>query len=154
MGFMKLISANVGCPNCGGVMTPAVVCCRACELEVKGNFEVNEFARLSAEELHFLRIFVHTEGSIREMESALGVSYPTIKARLAKLKAALSGDGAASAARRESSAPARRAGAKARAVEVLKELEAGRITIEEAAERIRADGEDAREVTPGEEAQR
>ena len=36
--------------------------------------------------MHFLRIFVHSEGKIREIEKALGVSYPTVKARLTNLK--------------------------------------------------------------------
>ena len=64
-------------------MRSAVLACDACDLRVEARFFGNEFAALSDEDLHFLRIFIHTEGRIRDMESALGVSYPTVKARLA-----------------------------------------------------------------------
>jgi hypothetical protein len=59
------------------------------DARVDGEFALNEFARLSADDLQFLRLFVHLEGRIRDMESALGVSYPTIKARIAALKRTL-----------------------------------------------------------------
>jgi hypothetical protein len=50
---------------------------------------MNEFAALGPEHLQFLRIFILNEGRIRDMEAALGVSYPTIKARIKDLKAVL-----------------------------------------------------------------
>jgi len=79
------------CPTCQSELTITAVSCRPCDLRLEGQFTWehrpgNEFALLPDEDLHFLRIFVHCEGSIREMESALGVSYPTIKSRLAKLR--------------------------------------------------------------------
>ncbi|MEJ2130624.1 MAG: DUF2089 family protein [Gammaproteobacteria bacterium] len=80
---------NVSCPSCGQPMAPCVLECTACELRLEGSFRQNEFAGLEAEYLHLLRIFVTCEGRIREMEAALGVSYPTVKARIADLKARL-----------------------------------------------------------------
>ena len=74
------------CPNCQRSLSPRVMACQSCELEIKGPFELNEFARLDAESLHFLRVFVHCEGHIRDMERALGISYPTIKAKVSSLK--------------------------------------------------------------------
>lgn len=111
-------------------MLPVVLKCESCELKVEGSFGLNEFAGLSEEDLHFLRIFVHCEGRIRDMESALGVSYPTIKGKLAKLKEALGTKSEAQAkaeVRREDS------------MEVLKKLEAGEVSFEEAKKRIRRD---------------
>jgi hypothetical protein len=75
-------------------LTIAALECKPCELRLEGHFVTepptgNEFSNLPDEDLHLLRIFVHCEGSIREMESALGVSYPTIKSRLAKLRESL-----------------------------------------------------------------
>jgi hypothetical protein len=151
---MKFIPSNIGCPNCQGAMVPVVVRCEACALEVKGSFRLNEFATLSPEDLHFLRIFVHCEGRIREMESALGVSYPTIKARLAKLKQALgetageegiapetSSMSAGKDLHHSSAAPAdaARQEIKAEAAEVLRDLEAGRVSFGEAMKRIRGE---------------
>jgi hypothetical protein len=80
---------QVRCPGCQGALVPTALHCAACDLTVTGRFSQNEFAGLGEEDLHFLRIFVLTEGRIRDMESALGVSYPTIKARMAQLKGAL-----------------------------------------------------------------
>lgn len=67
-------------------MTPAALACTSCGLRVEGTFLSNEFALLDADDLQLLRIFVYCEGSIRGMEAALGVSYPTVKARIATLR--------------------------------------------------------------------
>lgn len=81
------MTTDLKCPNCAGLMRPVAMICEPCHVRVEGRFDpANEFARLSRDELHLLRIFVHTEGSIREMESALGISYPTVKQRLAALR--------------------------------------------------------------------
>lgn len=45
-----------------------------------------EFDGLGADELHFMRVFIMCEGKIKEVEKALGVSYPTVKSKLASLK--------------------------------------------------------------------
>jgi hypothetical protein len=63
--------------------------CPSCDIQVRGHYRENEFARLQPDLLHFLRIFIVCEGKIRDMERALGVSYPTVKARLSLLKDAL-----------------------------------------------------------------
>ena len=92
---MKLIDSNLACPSCHSALQPKLLVCPACDIKVEGPFQLNEFATLDPEDLHFLRIFVRSEGRIREMESALGLSYPTIRGRLAALKRKLSGDTAA-----------------------------------------------------------
>lgn len=56
---------------------------------MEGDFTANRLSGLPPEHLQFIQLFIHCEGSIREMEKALGVSYPTVKARLAAVKAAL-----------------------------------------------------------------
>ena len=49
---------------------------------------MNEFALLPKEHLDFLRLFVKTRGNLKEVERILGVSYPTVRARLdARLEA-------------------------------------------------------------------
>ena len=91
---MKQISADILCPTCKGPLYPCVLECRECGIKIEAQFEGSEFAKLSPDEFHFLRIFISCEGRIRDMESALGVSYPTVKTRLASLKERLelSGD--------------------------------------------------------------
>jgi hypothetical protein len=42
--------------------------------------------KLSDDMLHFLMVFIHCGGKISDMEKALGVSYPTVKAKLSELQ--------------------------------------------------------------------
>jgi hypothetical protein len=151
---MKPIDSNLQCPSCHAELRPSLLVCDTCEIRVEGPFRLNEFASLGPEDLHFLRIFVQSEGRIRDMEASLGLSYPTIRTRLTALKHRLSGafldsppggdepnqpEGsdvssampAGQAASPDSGdvAPALRA--------VLGELESGSISFEEALRRIR-----------------
>jgi hypothetical protein len=80
------IDANVRCPSCNGQLYPRVLVCDSCGLKVEGDFVLNEFGSLTPDELHFLRVFIYCEGRIRDMEAALGVSYPTVKGHLASIK--------------------------------------------------------------------
>jgi hypothetical protein len=80
------IDANVRCPSCNGQLFPRVLVCDSCGLKVEGDFVMNEFGSLTPDELHFLRVFIYCEGRIRDMEAALGVSYPTVKGHLATIK--------------------------------------------------------------------
>ncbi len=77
---------NICCPSCHGHLDARILVCNSCGIRVEGTFARSEFDQLDENEMHFLRIFVHSEGKIREVEKALGVSYPTVKARLANLK--------------------------------------------------------------------
>ncbi|MCZ6641047.1 MAG: DUF2089 family protein [Gammaproteobacteria bacterium] len=76
------------CPACERPMHAKVLEC-VCGVRVEAPISVNEFASLSPEQLHLLRIFVKCEGRIRDMEAALGISYPTVKTRIKELKDAL-----------------------------------------------------------------
>jgi len=56
---------------------------------VEGAFELPKLAQLAAEDQVFVAAFVRSHGSIKEMEHVFGVSYPTVKARLNRIAAAL-----------------------------------------------------------------
>jgi hypothetical protein len=96
---------------------------------VSTRYRGNEFAELDSEDLHLLRIFVACEGRIRDMEAALGVSYPTVKARLAALRTRL---GLPAEARDK---PQREP---ATAAEILDQLAEGTLSYDEALPKIRA----------------
>lgn len=76
------------CPACDLAMAPSALSC-TCGVRIQAPVSLNEFASLNADHLHFLRIFIMFEGRITDIESALGVSYPTVKAKIAALKDAL-----------------------------------------------------------------
>jgi hypothetical protein len=54
-------------------------------IKIEGAFEMPPLARLTAEDQVFVMAFVKAEGVIKEMERVFGVSYPTIKNRLARI---------------------------------------------------------------------
>ena len=56
---------------------------------IEGSFELPQLARLALEDQIFVIAFVRSHGSIKEMESVFGVSYPTIKARLNRIGSSL-----------------------------------------------------------------
>ena len=126
------------CPACQGRLYPKLLRCADCGLEVSTRYSGNEFADLEPEDLHLLRIFVVCEGSIRDMESALGVSYPTVKSRLAALRARL---GLANDAAKDKPTGDKHSGTKPEpttAREVLDQLADGTLTYDEALPKIRA----------------
>jgi hypothetical protein len=77
---------ELDCPSCKGQMAPIAIHCEKCQIRVEGNFVENEFSRLNQEQMHLLRIFLRCEGKVRDMESALGLSYPTIRRRIHELR--------------------------------------------------------------------
>ena len=103
---------------------------------VKTHFAGNEFVGLDEDNLHVLRIFVACEGRIRDMERALGVSYPTVKSRLAALRNAL-GVGRASSETPRARSIDERLSASERPADVLGRLEAGEIDFDEALKSIK-----------------
>jgi hypothetical protein len=50
-----------------------------------GSFELPPLARLTMEDQVFVTAFVRCHGSIKEMEQLFGISYPTVKNRLASI---------------------------------------------------------------------
>jgi hypothetical protein len=59
------------------------------DVAIEGAFELPKLAQLAAEDQVFVAAFVRSHGSIKEMEAVFGVSYPTVKARLNRIAAAL-----------------------------------------------------------------
>jgi len=58
-------------------------------IAIEGAFELPMLARLSEEDQVFIMAFLRVEGVIKEMEKLYGVSYPTIKNKLARIAAQL-----------------------------------------------------------------
>jgi hypothetical protein len=54
-------------------------------IKIEGEFELPPLARLSAEDQVFVMAFVRADGSIKELERTFGISYPTVKNRLARI---------------------------------------------------------------------
>jgi len=54
-------------------------------ISIQGEFELPPLARLRYEDQVFISEFVRSHGSIKDMEKAFGISYPTVKNRLNRI---------------------------------------------------------------------
>lgn len=77
------------CPVCGGEMRVTRLRCVNCSSELSGDFTLSKFHGLRPEQLRFIETFVKNEGKIKDVETELGVSYPTVRARLREVIRAL-----------------------------------------------------------------
>lgn len=73
------------CPTCGGALTITEVRCERCATEVRSQYQPCPFCRLSSEQMNFTLLFVQSRGNLTEVEKSLGVSYPTIRAKLEEI---------------------------------------------------------------------
>ena len=108
------------CPSCGSATLVSELKCTSCDTVVRGEFIPTPLGSLSEEQLAFIRTFVLSRGSIREMEKRLEVSYPTVRAKLDEVISALSRMDVAGRTREE----------------ILKDLEEGRLTAAQAIEEL------------------
>jgi len=56
---------------------------------IRGRFALPRYAKLDAEQERFLETFLRCRGMLNQMERELGISYPTVRARLDALLEAL-----------------------------------------------------------------
>jgi len=89
-------------------------------IAIEGSFALPALANLSYEDQVFIMAFVRAHGSIKDMETMFGISYPTVKNRLNRI-----------AARFEFVEIVQTPGE-----DVLDELERGEISAEEAVRRL------------------
>lgn len=75
----KNFHAPAQCPVCGERMLVTKLRCSHCGTELSGEFAPCRFCRLVEKHLQFVETFLRCRGSIKEVERALGVSYPTVK---------------------------------------------------------------------------
>jgi len=77
------------CSVCGGEMVVRELECPACDITIKGRFETCPFCSLTGDQLELIKIFLKSRGNIKEVERELGISYPTVRARLDEIVRAL-----------------------------------------------------------------
>jgi hypothetical protein len=77
------------CPVCSNELAVTRLHCRSCGTTLEGDFSVGRFGRLNREQLTLLESFLRSRGNLREMERELGISYPTVRARVEALVRAL-----------------------------------------------------------------
>jgi hypothetical protein len=70
------------CPVCGDQMAVTRLHCRSCDTTIEGHFDTGRLGRLDREQIEFVETFLRCEGKLNRMERELGLSYPTLRARL------------------------------------------------------------------------
>ena len=73
------------CPNCDRGMSVSRLECSVCDVAMEGRFEISPLARLSTADQLFVTVFLQVNGSLKAMEKVFGISYPTVKNRLASI---------------------------------------------------------------------
>ena len=77
------------CPSCDGNLTVARLDCPDCKISIEGEFTPPALIKLTGAQIDFVEVFIKNRGVIREVERELGVSYPTVRARLDDVISAL-----------------------------------------------------------------
>ena len=80
------------CPSCDGPLEIAEVHCLRCGTRVQAHYRPCDFCRLTEEQGTFLKTFLTSRGNLSEVEKRLGVSYPTVRAKLDEVISRLEGD--------------------------------------------------------------
>lgn len=119
------------CPACGGHLAITRLQCISCGTEVTGTFTLGRLASLREPHASLLELFLRVRGNVKDMERELGLSYPTVRARLEEALVAAGLDRLPPSVAEEEAATAQRAA-------ILDQLERGEITAAEAAARLRA----------------
>ena len=73
------------CPVCGERLFVNRLSCRSCDTTIEGHFDIGRLGRLSADQMAFVETFIRCEGKLNRMEPELGISYPTLRARLTEV---------------------------------------------------------------------
>lgn len=128
------------CPVCAAHMDVTRFTCARCGTSLEGRFLLQDsaasdaerygrLARLDAAQLQFVEVFVRNRGIIKNVEDVLGISYPTVRARLNSVIAAMGfrpDD--------ESPSPERRQEMR----DILTQLTEGKLSVQDAHDRLRA----------------
>lgn len=110
------------CPICAESLQVMRLECEGCGTRLEGTFALGRFHALVPEQLEFLETFIRARGNVKDVERELGISYPTVRARLDAVIRAL---GFPSQAEPDRDTERRK--------EILRELADGKIAPEDAA---------------------
>lgn len=73
------------CPVCGEELIVTRLECRSCGTDIGGQFNLGQLARLNADEIQFVEIFVKNRGNAYKVGEELEMPYSTVRARLTEI---------------------------------------------------------------------
>lgn len=77
------------CPVCSAKLRVMKLKCNKCGTVIENDFELSKFEYLSSDQLSFMEVFLKCRGNIKDVEKELGISYPTVRAKLDDVVSAL-----------------------------------------------------------------
>lgn len=81
---MKIVEYRLigKCPVCSGRLKVTRLKCTGCSTIIENDFRLSRFENLEPDQLKFVEVFLKCRGNIKDVEKELGISYPTVRARL------------------------------------------------------------------------
>jgi len=76
------------CPNCKGDLQIRELYCPDCGLTLRGDFQTPAQWKLTKEDWEFVEVFMRNSGNMKEVQSELRLSYPTVRKILDRVSAA------------------------------------------------------------------
>jgi hypothetical protein len=77
------------CPICSDNLKVVKLKCNKCSTVIENEFELSKFEYLGEDHLNFMEVFLKCRGNIKDVEKELGISYPTVRAKLDEVISAL-----------------------------------------------------------------
>jgi len=108
------------CPVCNNDLEIIEYHCPKCDISIRGRFAVSVLSLLDLQQQEFVKVFLSKSGNIKEVEKSLGISYPTVKNRLAQINRLLSPNNSKDIKNKT----------------VLEKIEKGQITVKEALKQL------------------
>ncbi|MFR1709467.1 MAG: DUF2089 domain-containing protein [Clostridium sp.] len=112
------------CPVCSNKLKATKLKCNNCNTIIDNEFELSKFDYLNNEQLYFIETFIRCRGSIKEVERELGISYPTVRAKLDEVIESLGYQAKETKVKPESK-------------DILNALESGDISVDEAINKLK-----------------
>lgn len=109
------------CPFCGDELGITRLSCGGCNTQIDSSLTIPPFFRLPADLQDFVMVFLRCNGTIREVEKELGISYPTVIKRLELVNELLGN----------------KTGAAINRTQILEQLERGEISVKEATQLLK-----------------
>src|SRR5689334_5251777 len=120
------------CPVCGDTLNVTRLHCANCDTSLEGHFMLGRLSRLTSDQIHFVETFLRCEGTLKRVEKELGISYPTVRARLEEVIRAMGFEVVSALSDNSGYSESERA-------QILDQLERGEISSEEALSLLRND---------------
>ncbi|MBX3119509.1 MAG: DUF2089 domain-containing protein [Fimbriimonadaceae bacterium] len=117
-------------PISGKPLYVSELACEESGVTIRGRFAIPPYAQLDPDQAHFLETFLRCRGMLSSMEKELGVSYPTVRARLDALLQALDLKPIKDDTKTKEKLEERKR-------KILDDLEAGKISADEAKRKIK-----------------